>query len=514
MGGFNLATGLGHAAAGFEQARQQDLQRQHDSEQSRRSQFMGMLQSLATNPNAHPYTQQQAIQMGVELAQTPGNKKYKFDPDRLIAPPGQQIQQPPAQTTQPGSQMQAPPTQTTLPPVPLPPGMSGPPSPGAQIDLPGATGSLPATTSQAAPPAPPPGMFMSPEQHAQVAQMQTAAQTRGQAGSEMKTPIYTKNPDGTFTVVGMSGTGEPMGAGIPNAISPYMMQGRGLRQITYLDPQNGKPLPGVHNLFTGEVLDQKGQVVPGAVPFESSLVPKTTTSSATTAGGLTSTSKKTVTPQLSNVPTQGGATAKPAGSGAASSSSSSRVIPPAVSAAMDNLMLYGMPEGKMNDAQALALQQMKKEGIDPQIAATMATRTMADKGRSILPLIDKARTLIAQDPGALGPLSGRWSEIQQKAGNLEGPAKELAGTLTSIYSMAGGMHGWRALKVADEFRKTYGDLSNTPKSLLDGLSAMEGTANSIIHTAYPGAKGGPPTPPQGTAPAFNWNDHPVITAPH
>src|ERR1017187_8404154 len=162
MGGFNLATGLGHAAAGFEQARQQELQRQHDSEQSRRSQFMGMLQSLATNPNAHPYTQQQAIQMGVELAQTPGNKKYKFDPDRLIAPPGQQIQQPPAQTTQPGSQMQAPPTQTTLPPVP-----SGPPSPGQQIDLPGATGSLPATTSQAAPPAPPPGMFMSPEQHAQ-----------------------------------------------------------------------------------------------------------------------------------------------------------------------------------------------------------------------------------------------------------------------------------------------------------------------------------------------------------
>jgi len=233
--------------------------------------------------------------------------------------------------------------------------------------------------------------------------------------------------------------------------------------------------------------DQAGRplsITPEILP---ALLPKTTSGSTTTPGGLTQTHQQTVTPQLPGAKPAAGRSAVPTqGGGGSAKNGKGPTPPPAVQAEMDNMMMYGMPAGKMSDAQALAEQAMRREGIDPQIAATVATRTMADKGRAILPLIEQARQFIASDPAALGPLSGRWSELEQKYGNLEGAPKQLAGTLISIYSMSGGLHGWRSMQVANEFKKAYGDLSNDPKSLNSGLDALANTANTIVKTAYPG----------------------------
>jgi hypothetical protein len=148
--------------------------------------------------------------------------------------------------------------------------------------------------------------------------------------------------------------------------------------------------------------------------------------------------------------------------------------------------MFGVPQGKLNDAQALALKALKQQGIIPEPAATGKARGQADVARQIEPLIQRARELIRKDPNALGPLAGRWSELAQKTGSLKGSPKELAGTLTSIYSLAGSLHGWRSMKVAEEFRKAYGDLSNTPESLTAGLNAMQGTVDVIKGVGYPG----------------------------
>src|SRR5208337_2172722 len=117
---------------------------------------------------------------------------------------------------------------------------------------------------------------------------------------------------------------------------------------------------------------------------------------------------------------------------------------------------------------------------------TGQTKSRADAGASIIPLVNKARELM-KDPEVannLGPLAGRWDNLEKRAGNLSGKLRELAGTLVSIYSLGGTMHGWRSIQVAEKFRETYGDLTATPDSLLGGLNAMEFTAKDVYETGY------------------------------
>src|SRR5262249_19877350 len=132
-------------------------------------------------------------------------------------------------------------------------------------------------------------------------------------------------------------------------------------------------------------------------------------------------------------------------------------LPPAVETVMDQMMTYGMPDRALKPEEELAYQQLKKQGVDVSVAATVAARGQADTGRMIMPLIQRARDLIAQGAD-IGPLAGRWSELEQKIGTLSGPTKELAGTLVSIYSMSGSLHKWRAIQVADKFKDAYGDI--------------------------------------------------------
>jgi hypothetical protein len=128
--------------------------------------------------------------------------------------------------------------------------------------------------------------------------------------------------------------------------------------------------------------------------------------------------------------------------------------------------------------------------------ASGQTLSRADAGRSIKPLIERARQLLDEpvDPNEpdgpkvrdrIGVLAGRWDKIEQKLGNLPGNLRELAGTLVSIYSLGGSMHGWRSSAVAEKFAATYGGLTSNPDSLLGGLRAMEGTADTVEKIAYP-----------------------------
>lgn len=267
MGGLaGIGGALGAAAGGFEQARQLDLQRQFEGEQSRRAQFMSLLGQLAQNPNAHPYTQQQALQMGIELAKTPLNKTWKMDPERLLTPPEMQQKLPMQQATTPGGQAQGPVSQM---PMPVPPGGAAQPSAAVQ----GRGLPLPPLQAQFQPPQPPASMFMSPEQQTAIAASRIGAVTGAEAGAQAKFPVYTRDVQGNLVQNFVSGTGQPIGTPFENAVSPYSLMGRGLRQVTILDPQTGQPVPATHNLVTGQVMDQAGNILPPGTPvFESSLL--------------------------------------------------------------------------------------------------------------------------------------------------------------------------------------------------------------------------------------------------
>lgn len=133
-------------------------------------------------------------------------------------------------------------------------------------------------------------------------------------------------------------------------------------------------------------------------------------------------------------------------------------------------------------------------------------RSRADAARAIKPLIDHVEQLL-QDPevsGNLGPLSGRWDKLEQRAGNLSGKLRDLAGTLVSIYSLGGAMHGWRSASVAEKFASTYGDLTATPDSLLGGMKAMRGTADVVEKVAYPDSIAAPPPKSDADRAAEQW----------
>lgn len=521
MGGFSNV--LGSVAGGFEQARQADLQRSFADEQNRRS-FMGdALQKLAFDPNQHPDVRNAALQSYIQLGQTPWNKavdvKKMFDP--IVQAHTTAVAQPPTQTSVtppqrvPGAASQLPSIQAP----PLPPGMSGPTqqmSPAISAQAQGGS-TLPQQAQFTPPPSPPPSLLASAPEIAANQGMTAGAvaggQLTGQLGARatafqemMHNHPELANDPMVQQMAPFMLMGTPVPFGLTRPFSGGTDTAANMRAAGYPVPANIPDNQWVR-------AEQSGlggmQFTPTAPP--AGFVTKTTTGTSKTPGGLTSTHSQTVTPNYGGGGTSSTPPAKNSSRGGSSSKrtgSGTPPEPPAVAAAMDNMMLYGMPEGKMNDAQALAEQHMKALGIDPSIAATNATKSMADKGRAILPLIEKARQLISANPTALGPLAGRWSELQNRAGSLTGPAKELAGTLVSIYSMAGGMHGWRAASVPEQFAKTYGDLSNDPASLNAGLNALTDTANTLIKTAYPGMPNAPSTttPPK----QFKWEDHPVI----
>jgi hypothetical protein len=114
------------------------------------------------------------------------------------------------------------------------------------------------------------------------------------------------------------------------------------------------------------------------------------------------------------------------------------------------------------------------------------TKSRADAADTVLQLIPKVKAMIS-DPETrkeLGALPGRVSEAEMSIGNASPKVRELYGTLKSIYSMAGTMHGWRSLKVAQEFEKAYGGLHTNPDALLAGMDAMAMSAEAMYETGY------------------------------
>ena len=471
MGAGNV---LGALAGGYAQAAQVDRQRQFEDEQNRRSQFGDMLIKLASDENARPETRAAAIQMFTEGHQTPWNKQWKPDFNKLVAPP-----QAPQMSHEIGPTA---PAQISS----AQPGLT----PGAPPQINFAPTPPPAFTSTQTAAGQPAGLFMTPEHETEMAAKRASAVAQATLGQHMGSGVPVKMPNGSMGWQAISETGQPLGKPISGYISPYTLRPH-LQKVVGMD-EKGQPYSASYDRMSGTYENENGEIIPNFKPYEASQITKETTKSTTTPGGMTTTSSSKTGPANAVAPKP---TAPPGTRGV----SAPKVLPPAVEGALTQIGMYGLPMGKMSDAQNQAVAYLKKQGIDPANMASAQGRSRADAAMAIEPLILKAQNLITANADKLGPIAGRWSELEKKAGNLDPSMRELAGTLISIYSLAGTMHGWRAIQVAEKFQDTYGGLSADPNSLLGGLKAMETTAQAVAKVGYPGTgESGMPTPPPAT----------------
>ena len=452
MGGFTTA--LGNVAGGFEQARQQDLARQFEDEQNRRAQFSAMLQKIALDENAHPYSRTAATQSLIELAQTPYNKKYKLDPNKLVAP---------SNTQQAAS-------------------FTPPPEPPMQLG----SISLPPAPPQTATLAPTPGIFKTHEQLETEAASGAQRIAGIQAGSQVGNIIYQRQPDGSLTAVPLSHAGTPIGQPVPNAFTP--MQYRGLAGMTspvqYVDPVDGVPRPGLQDKFgvltgvPGTIVSQTGEVVPNAQVFSSALVPSSTTQSMATSGAVTTTrtpqpgkttapakpsisappappSAGGVTPHAAVSPVGGGSRAKPpAGGGRAQLPTTPEqlqaIIDPVTREAYDWAMLGQKPTGsvmavrqveaRMNQlglAKALPVPPALQRTIQEQFVARNSAIGLIDDvlaNKQVLSsMLGAGKIAIASNPDGSGAL--------QRLMPLTDPESKVAGDFLQLIEHANLLRG-------------------------------------------------------------------------
>lgn len=162
---------LGHAAAGFEQARQQDLARSFADEQNRRAMAGELLGKIIMDPNQPQEVRTTGLQTYLELAQYPPNKTYDFS--KAIRPTFDLM----AKYRAAGQQ-----GQPQIAPPPAPPGLTTDQAAGARGQLDQATAAAQPTVTppnafpgasmlpQGPPPPPPPagqpGMAPTPQANA------------------------------------------------------------------------------------------------------------------------------------------------------------------------------------------------------------------------------------------------------------------------------------------------------------------------------------------------------------
>lgn len=81
----------------------------------------------------------------------------------------------------------------------------------------------------------------------------------------------------------------------------------------------------------------------------------------------------------------------------------------------------------------------------------------------------------------------RWkARVQQEGGLLDPQMQRIDAGLTSIYAFAGSMHGWRALKVAQEFKTSYGGMTSRPDAVIAALDGpMRQTAELRLAAGDP-----------------------------
>lgn len=93
----------------------------------------------------------------------------------------------------------------------------------------------------------------------------------------------------------------------------------------------------------------------------------------------------------------------------------------------------------------------------------------------------------------IGILAGRKAETWDRTiGSMSPAARELYTKLASFYSLQGLLHGWRAIRVKEEFEKAIGTMAQIPAALAAGIKGNMSLSESFIELGK--AQGYEPAP--------------------
>ncbi len=520
MGGFTNV--LGHAAAGFEEARQIDQQRQFEDAQARRKQHLDILGRLAADDSLHPDLRNWAMQEALTGAQAPYDKKWEPGYKNMPAPPaggGKQITQP---------------TQSFTPPAPMPTpptglGTTGPPIP-----------QMPAT-AEFTPPAQPEyeGYIKSHAAQLQEATQATAALTGAKAGAEAKYPVFHRNPDGSLSQTFASGTGEEIGGKFEDVFSPAMMKNMAssFAPVHFYVGDNPTNLqPGIVDKLgirgtPGAIYDQQGQLVPDAKILASSLLSKTTTESMAPSGAVTRKTTPGMQPSRPSAPGVSGGTQKGAGTGAGKSPGSAHVTsdtttswqndqsPVAMAAKRWATQGQSPKGGPMAERQVLSY--MKQHNLEPAlpvppslqmkiqesfVARNSAIGLIDDvlKNSKVLDsLVSAGKIQIAFNPSTKAGIVTRAAGLSDQEAKVAGDYQQLIEHANLLRGPLGAT-GFRSEEAWEALQAQRGNLLSDPRITRQVLAGMRerlvglNSADKMVLSGQGLSSTEPPTPPSAT----------------
>jgi len=257
-GGFLQGFAQSYNAARI-RATQQDLDQRH--------QMAGVLAQLY--PNARPEAQADIAQRLMTLYTTPPGKKMPKGIGDVTTLGEQQLQQNALATAKnvQGGQTAAfggaQPQPGAGSPLPQPPGGGGPPPPLSQLAPPGASNPMAVGGPPATPAIPPHSFLLSPEER----NAQAAATITATEGAKLTAENQARrNIIDTMTKEGHT----PGEIALALGHQPLMYRS----PVTVMGP-NGEAIPAMRDPYSGQIVDQNGNVMPNAVEWKAATAPGT-----------------------------------------------------------------------------------------------------------------------------------------------------------------------------------------------------------------------------------------------
>lgn len=490
MGGFSNV--IGHAAGGFEQARQQDLQRQFEDVQARRAQHISLLGKLASDENISDELRQWAIQSAVEGAQAPLGKNWEPKWKEMPTPkatPGQSFTPPPA------------------PPMTLP-------SPEGQT---GNMISLPPSPPQTATLAPQPGSyFKSPETKAREAGLMAGSVAGSTLGGQITarqgalagiTPPLPPEEQAAFAL------------GIPSMIGAYgaaqdipaaQAAASGMALPPGVDPETG--WVRIQRNHMGHVVAINPSVAPAAyAPTTSEGFTYQTDAAGNMVAIPVTTTRQKTTPGVSMPPPP------PASVSPEKGKKVGTMKPP-------QALVINPPTTPGGSASAQAIRPgspvnpraVTAAGLSSANVPTSTIRTMAQRSQGQLSGIQDLNDEVdrLEKAGKLGPMAGRFNDfMQSKVGEGDPEYAYLNDKIqllqTAMMLIHVGARGSTPMLLKFQHMLDSGKMDGP--TLKAGIKAVREQMEQYAKEGkIPGFEGPEAPKPAEVPKSFNWGDHPVI----
>jgi hypothetical protein len=152
----------------------------------------------------------------------------------------------------------------------------------------------------------------------------------------------------------------------------------------------------------------------------------------------------------------------------------------------ETLSANNAPPGMIQDKDGTVIPSKFASNVKP----TNAARDKAQQAQVIQFAGNTLMEHIRQNADQLGPVMGRYNSMADFIGNAPPEYKSLAAELGSWVALHPAAHGFRGVKAAEEFQKTFGNVWNSPESLVAGIQGSFNTMGALEQVGTPKTTGG------------------------